>query len=121
MCLKYQRGGKIQLGIGECKSEGGIIDQKDVDNLKIVRERVDNLNIDCYFVFSKVSEKFERSEIDLFKKLKEENIPIILLTNKELEPYDPYEEIEKVHNLPEKYAFDMAGMARNSEYLYLRD
>ncbi|NMB80611.1 MAG: hypothetical protein GYA14_02200 [Ignavibacteria bacterium] len=119
--LQYQRRDKIQLAIGECKSEGGIIDQKDVDNLKIVRDKIKKLNIDCYLVFSKVSEKFEQSEIDLFKKLKEENIPIILLTNKELEPYHPYWEVEKANNLPEKYALDMAGMARNSDYLYLRD
>lgn len=119
--LQYQRGDRIQLGIGECKSEGGVIDQKDVDNLKGVREKIKKLNIDCYLIFSKVSEKFEQSEIDLFKKLKEEDIPIILLTNKELEPYHPYWEIEEVNNLPEKYAHDMAGMARNSEYLYLKD
>ncbi len=119
--LQYQRRDKIQLGIGECKSEGGVIDQKDVDNLKVVRDKIENLNIDCYLVFSRVSEKFEQSEIDLFKQLKKENIPIILLTNKELEPYHPYWEIKEVDNLPEKYALDMAGMGRNSEYLYLRD
>lgn len=119
--LQYQRGDKIQLGIGECKSEGGVIDQKDVDNLKEVREKIKKLNIDCYLVFSKASEKFEQSEIDLFKKLKEEDIPIILLTNKELEPYHPYWEIKEVNNLPEKYALDMVGMSRNSGYLYLKD
>lgn len=79
------------------------------------------MNIDCYLVFSKVSEKFEQSEIDLFKKLKKENIPIILLTNQELEPYRPYWEIEGIDKLPEKYALDMADMARTSDYLYLRD
>lgn len=118
--LQYQRGDKIQLGIGECKSSS-IIDQKDVDNLKFIRDKFNNLNIDCYLIFSKVAEKFEQSEIDLFKKLKEENIAVILLTNKELEPYHPYWEIEEVDTLPEKYALDMIGMARNSEYLYLRD
>jgi len=118
--LQYQRGDKIQLGIGECKSEG-VIDQKDINNLKIVREKIKSLDIDCYLVFSKVSEKFEQSEINLFKKLKEENIPIILLTNKEMEPYHPYWEIKEVDNLPERYALNMTGMARNSAYLYLRD
>ena len=119
--LQYQRGDKIQLGIGECKSEGGIIDQEDVDNLKFIWNKVKSLNIDCYLVFSKTAEKFEQSEIDLFKKAKEENIPIILLTNKEMEPYHPYWETPEVDNLPEKYALDMTGMSRNSVYLYLRD
>ncbi|WP_448589089.1 hypothetical protein [Thermodesulfobium sp.] len=119
--LQFQEGGKIQLGIGECKSEGGLIDQKDVDNLKFVWNKIKNLNIDCYLVFSKTAEKFKQSEIDLFKKVKEENIPIILLTNKEMEPYYPYREIPEVDNLPEKYARDMTDMNRNSIYLYLRD
>lgn len=119
--LQYQRGNKIQLGIGECKSEESVIDQDDVNKLKGVREKIiKKLNIDCYLVFSKTTMKFEQSEIDLFKKLKEENIPIILLTNKELEPYHPYWEIKEVNNLPEKYAHDMAGMSRNSAYLYLK-
>ncbi len=119
--LQYQRGEKIQLGIGECKSEGGVIDQKDIDNLKIIRDKIQNLNIDCYLIFSRASKEFSRSEIDLFKQLKKENTPIILLTNKELEPYHPYWETHESDNLPEKYALDMAGMSRNSEYLYLRD
>jgi len=119
--LQHQRGDKIQLGIGECKSEGGIIDQEDVDNLKFIWNKVKSLNIDCYLVFSKTAEKFEQSEIDLFKKVKGENIPIILLTNKEMEPYHPYREAPEVDNLPEKYALDMTGMSRNSVYLYLRD
>jgi len=119
--LQYQRGDKIQLGIGECKSEGGVIDQEDVDNLKFIWNKVKSLNIDCYLVFSKTAEKFEQSEIDLFKKVKEENIPIILLTNKEMEPHDSYCEIPEADNLPEKYASDMIDMSRNSVYLYLKD
>jgi hypothetical protein len=119
--LQYERGDKIQLGIGECKSEGGVIDQKDIENLKFVRDKINSLNNDCYLIFSKTAEKFEQSEIDLFKKVKEENIPIILLTNKEMEPYHPYREIQETENLPEKYALDMRGMSRNSIYLYLRD
>jgi len=120
-CILYYRKDKIQLGIGECKSEGGIIDQKDIDNLKFVWNKIKNLNIDCYLVFSKTAEKFEQLEIDLFKKVKKENIPIILLTNKELEPYHPYWEIQEINNLPEKYTLDMRGMSENSAYLYLRD
>jgi len=119
--LQYQRGDKIQLGIGECKSEGGIIDQVDVDNLKVVREKINGLGIECYLVFSKTAKEFTKDEIKLFKQLQSDNVPIILLTNKELEPYDPYRELDEVDNLPERYALNMAGMARNSAYLYLRN
>lgn len=118
--LQYGRRGKIQLAIGECKSKGGLIDQKDIENLKFVRDKIKNLNIDCYLVFSKTAEKFEQSEIELFKKLKEENIPIILLTNKELEAYHPYWENKE---LPKEYiyVFDMEQMSRNSLYLYVQE
>lgn len=119
--LQYKRGEKIQLGIGECKSEDGIIDQEDVDNLKIAREKLNNLGIDCFLIFSKTAKEFTQDEIKLFKQLRNDAVPIILLTNKELEPYHPYWEIDEVDELPEKYALDMMGMFRNSDYLYLKD
>lgn len=119
--LQYQRGERIQLGIGECKAEGGIIDLKDIDNLKAVREQIKSLDIDCYLIFSKTSEEFNQEEIKLFKQLEGENNPVILLTNKEMEPYDPYWEIEGADKLPVKYPHDMQEMSRNSVYLYLKE
>jgi hypothetical protein len=119
--LQYQRGERIQLGIGECKAEGGIIDQNDIDNLKAVREKIKPLGIDCYLIFSKTAEGFSQNEIELFKQLENEKIPVILLTNKELEPYEPYWELEETDRLPQKYALDMEGMYRNSAYLYLSE
>jgi hypothetical protein len=118
--LQYQRGERIQLGIGECKAEGGIIDQKDIDNLKAVKEQIRALGIDCYLIFSKTSEGFSQEEIKLFKQLESENIPVILLTNKEMEPYHPYWDIEEVPGLPQKYAHDLSQVRRNSIYLYLK-
>jgi hypothetical protein len=118
--LQYRRGERIQLGIGECKSEGGIIEQKDIDNLKTVREKIKSLGIDCYLIFSKTAEGFSQNEIELFEQLETEKIWVTLLTNKELEPYEPYWKIEEADKLPEKYALDMMGMYRNSAYLYLK-
>lgn len=119
--LQYERGNEIQLAIGECKSEGGAINKEDIENLKMVREMVNKIGVNCYLVFSKTAKEFTNEEIKLFKQLQKEKIPVILLTNRELEPYHPYWELEEKDDLPEKYALDMRGMVRNSSYLYLKD
>lgn len=119
--LQYQRGDKIQLGIGECKSEGQKINQQDVNNLKAVQDEIEKINIDCYLIFSKITDAYESDEIDLFRSLKDENRKFIVLSNKELEPYHPYWEMPETEMLPEKYALDMMEMYRNSLFLYVKD
>lgn len=119
--LQYKRGDKIQLGIAECKSEGQKVNQQDVDNLKNVQDDINKLGIDCYIIFSKTADRYEADEIQLFKSLKNENRKFVILSNKELEPYHPYWEIDETDKLPEKYALDMMGMYRNSIFLYLNE
>lgn len=118
--LNYGGGDKIEVGIGECKSDRGSIDQTDIDNLKNIRTHFENKGMNCYLIFSKTVDEFTRDEIALFKKLKAENIYSILLTNKELEPYEPYEEYRDSH-LPRQYAFTLEDMAFNSEYIYRKN
>ena len=117
--LQYDRGDNIQLGIAECKSEYQKINQQDVDNLKRVQDDINKLGIDCYIIFSKMADSYETDEIELFKSLKNENRKFVILSNKELEPYHPYWEMDDMDNLPEKYALDMKGMYINSLFLYL--
>lgn len=117
--LNYGREEKIEIGIGECKSEGGKIDEKDITNLKKIREHFESKGLRCYLIFSKTADEFTKDEIDLLKKLKKENIYPILFTNKELEPYEPYEEY-RGSNLPRRYAFTLEDMAKNSLHIYLR-
>lgn len=117
--LQYDRGDKIQLGIAECKSEGQKINQQDIDNLKRVQDDVNKLGIDCYIIFSKPADDYESDEVELFKSLKKDGRNFIVLSNKELEPYHPYWEIEETEKLPEKYALDLMGMHRNSMFLYV--
>ncbi len=81
---------KMEIGIGECKDEGGIIDEKDVQNLTKVYHRLNSKDIRCYIIFSKAADNFTAEEILLFKSLKKDGIPLILFTNNELEPYEPY-------------------------------
>ena len=117
--LNYRDNENIEVGIGECKSDSGKIDNKDITNLKITRKQFEKKGLKCYLIFSKTADKFTKDEIYLFKKLAKENINPILFTNKELEPYEPYEEYDK-SDLPRPYAFTLEDMARNSSYIYLR-
>lgn len=109
---------KFEIGIGECKSEGGKIVQDDIENLLLIREKLRSIhNLKCYLIFSKTSDGFSSDEINLFNNLLSERVPLILLTNSELEPYEPYWDKE---NIPVKYVHTMEDMVRNSHYLYLR-
>jgi hypothetical protein len=119
--LQYDRGDKIQLGIAECKSESQNINQRDIDNLKQVQDDINKLGIDCYIIFSKTADSYDENEIALFNSLRTENRRFVILSNKELEPYHPYWEIDETERLPEKYALDMMGMYRNSLFLYLNE
>ncbi|MGD0597669.1 MAG: hypothetical protein ABSA64_09160 [Sedimentisphaerales bacterium] len=119
--LMYGQGDKIQLGIAECKSQGQKVSQQDIDNLKRVQDEVNKLGIDCYIIISKTTDSYEVDEIKLFKSLKDENRNFVILSNKELEPYHPYWELDETDKLPEKYALDMMGMHTNSLYLYLNE
>lgn len=111
---------KIEIGIGECKDEGGTIDQNDVQNLKQIYKRLDGGDIRCYLIFSKTADSFADGEIQLFKGLKQDRIPLILFTNKELEPYDPYEELrgQSRHVLPVQTLQEMSWI---SDSFYLQE
>lgn len=119
--FEHRRGHKMEVAIGEAKDEAGEVNINDVNNLKAAREKLISKGFSCYLVFSKTADSFTSTELDLFKQLKSEEIPFILLTNSELEPYHPYWEGENVDRLPHKYALRMSEMARNSDFLYLQD
>jgi hypothetical protein len=118
--FNYKRENEIEVGIGECKSNGGKIDENDITNLKNIREHFESKGLKCYLIFSKTAEAFTEDEIELFKRLTEENIYPILFTNKELEPYEPYEEYHE-SNLPRRYVFTLEDMAINSAHIYLKN
>jgi len=83
--------GKIEIGIAECKDQGGEINQDDIEHFKLIRNKFEKVYLKCYFIFSKTAE-FTPTEINIFKDLEKDNIDCILFTDKELEPFDPYEE-----------------------------
>lgn len=118
---------KTEVGIGECKSKGSKngeradIDRTTVENLKHIQESINKLGIDCYIIFSKTNEAFKNTELDLFKQLDNENRKFILLTNQELEEYEPYWHLEETNNLPKKYALCLEDMYLNSRFIYLEN
>ena len=52
------------------------------------------------------------------RRVADQDIPMILLTNREMEPYEPYMEDES--DVPEKYVHSLGEMARNSMKRYLQ-
>ena len=110
---------KIEIAIGECKDIGGEIDDKDISNLKRIKEMIEQSGITCYLVLSKTADSFSAAEISRFKKLVSEGVKIILFTNSELEPYEPYYKHAKKDSLPSRYAHNFRELAMNSRYIYL--
>jgi hypothetical protein len=117
--LQYHFGEDVEIGIGECKSDGGRITEAKVCNLKTVRGKLQGFGLETYLVFARTTDAFSPEEIELFRGLVGERVPVILFTNGELEPYDPYwRSVDK--GLPLRHPLTLADMARNSEVLYLR-
>ncbi len=118
--LKYDPHRSIDLCIGECKSSGGIFEQDDCNKLVSVYKKITAEDqIQCYITFSKTADNFTAEEIERFKKLQKDKIPIILMTNRELEPYHPYHEGDD-KDIPEKYVGSLSDLANNSVARYLK-
>jgi len=106
--------GEIEIGIAECKSEGGNIDIEDIKNMKLIRDKFQEKNINCYFVFSKTSDQFTFNERKLFEEeLYKKDVPFILFTNKELEPFQIYDKHPK-SKIFKKHVLSLKDMAQNT-------
>lgn len=117
--FRYGRKGQLEIAIGEAKGAGGVIDQKDIDNMRFVRDKLEAEQMACSLVFSKTAEAFTNEELDRFRRLRDDGVPAILLTNKELEPLHPYWGDEDEDRLPHKYAHTFSEIAQNSVVRYL--
>lgn len=109
--------GKIEIGIAECKDQGGEINQDDIEHFESIRKKLKKVHIECYYIFSKTA-NFTPTEINLFKNLEKKNIDCILFTEKELEPLHPYEQY-KDKELFRKHPMSLKELAINSKYIYL--
>lgn len=110
--------GKVFLVIGECKTIDQIT-KRTIKKLLKVRGVLSKSGIDTYLLFSKTP-SFSKKDIIKLKSLAKQNIPLILFTDVELEPYEPYDYYHKNNiELPEPYAHSFEGMARNSRAIYI--
>jgi DNA-directed RNA polymerase subunit RPC12/RpoP len=119
MVVEHRRG-EINWGLGEAKSAGGEIDAKDVENMKSVADKLKKIGAHTYLIFAKTAESFTQKEIELFAATRKEGYPVILFTNKEIEPYNPYYDGDEQEQLPHRYVHSFDEMVRNSEFRYLR-
>jgi hypothetical protein len=113
------RDGRTEIAIGECKSAGGKIDRNDVENLKLIWEKALSIGMPCYLVFAKSDGTFLPEEIELFKELKSKYIPVILLTNAELDFFGAYESLSEDVRKRLRPSFSLSDFAANSQLLYL--
>jgi hypothetical protein len=110
----------IAIAIGEMKSDGGEIDDKDIANMCATKKLLDASGLKTFLIFGKTA-TFTEAEIGRFKKLSQAGIDPILFTDQELNQYDllSYNHSEGV-TVPEPYAHNFDDLARNSKELYLK-
>lgn len=121
---KRRRDDEIEIGIGECKSDGGSINEDDCNKLKKVAKKLEDLTkkTKVYIIFSKTNDLFTVGELTLFFNLNREGYSVIILTNKELEPYHIYwkESGETDSDVPHKYVHSLEELSENSYVRYLK-
>jgi hypothetical protein len=110
---------EITWALGEAKAAGGEIDAKDIANMMSVADELKKIGAKVYLIFAKTADRFTDKEIRLFTVAKTEGYSVILLTNKELEPYHPYYDGNDREQLPHRYAHSFDDMARNSDFRHL--
>jgi|GEM_PF-6019046 len=120
-----RRDSLLGVAIGECKSDGGEINDNDCKKLLATATALNALKVisDIYLIFAKTADSFTAEEVARFKELaSEKHVQMILLTNRELELYHPYwlEDGQIENDVPERYPHSLSDLARNSAARYLR-
>lgn len=108
--------GKIQIAIGECKTREAIT-QADVDNLRKVAEAFPSDRFDVFIIFAKLA-PFSAEEVALARGVNGKyQDRLILLTDKELEPYFVYERSEAALG-SRVHAVSMEDLMQTTHRLY---
>lgn len=115
--LDPEREGRIGLVIGECKTRGKI-EATDVANLTRVADALPRNRFDVFLLFAKLV-PFSAEEIAACKMAQGDFEPrVIMLSDRELEPYDLYELAEKEFVMRQSYASSLEDMARATIEVY---
>ncbi|MBI2066818.1 MAG: hypothetical protein HYT77_02230 [Deltaproteobacteria bacterium] len=110
--LTRAHGPKVQIVIGECKTRKEITEQ-DVANLAKVADAFPRERFDVFILFSKL-DGFSEEEIERCKKAQDQyRKRVIMLTDRELEPYFIYERTEKEFTI-DRHAISLDDLAKNT-------
>lgn len=116
--LAIQAGDRIEIAVGECKDAGGRIDSNDVVNMAAEADSFPKDTFDAYIVFSKTA-PFTPKEIENCRaaQLSGGGCRVIMLSDRELEPYFAYERASKEFEL-DRSAVSLEDMALNTARIY---
>ena len=115
--LHPEREGRIGLVISECKTRGKI-EAADVANLTTVADALPRKRFDVFLLFAKLV-PFSAEEIAACEMAQGDGEPrVIMLSDRELEPYHLYELAEKEFVMRESYASSLEDMARATIEVY---
>jgi hypothetical protein len=113
--------------IGECKDrghsplqggDGGTINANDIANLRAVADSFPRERFEVYILLAKLC-PFTPAEIELARSLNgKHQIRVILVTDRELEPYHLYERSEKLFKI-DRYAGSPGDLARATIAIFL--
>ncbi|HET9366387.1 MAG TPA: hypothetical protein VFP71_15380, partial [Candidatus Angelobacter sp.] len=112
--------GRIQIAFGECKTGHYGITAQDVGNLSVLADAFPRERVQPFIVFSKTS-PFTEAEIELCRKAqgKAWEQRVILLSDRELEPYYAYEDAANEFEVkPSASSLDMMAMATQTIYFH---
>lgn len=118
---------KTVVILAECKDrgqnstqggDGGTINAKDIENLRAVADAFPRDRFDVFILLAKLC-PFTPQEIELAKSLNEPHRRrVILLTDRELEPYHFYDRTSKQFNIADHHGGDAASLALVTEIIY---
>ena len=113
--------------LGECKDrghspdadgDGGTINANDIVNLRAVAESLPRERFEVYILLAKLC-AFTPSEIELARSLNDEHqLRVIMLTERELEPYHLFERTKKLFKI-DRYGLSPADLARATVAIFL--
>jgi hypothetical protein len=111
--------------LGECKDRGGkkngSIDETDIDHLRRAADAFPRKRFETFIVLAKLC-PFTADEITLAKTLNDEyRRRVILLTERELEPFHFYERTKLEYKNIKEYASTPQDLANNTVQMYFKE
>lgn len=116
--LAVQEYDRVSIAVGECKDAKGEITVQDVNNMTAVAEAFPEEYFDPFVIFAKTG-AFTQEEVDRCKAAqgKHGQLPVILLSDRELEPYFVYERASR-HFTVDTTVISLDNLARSTYQLY---